>query len=357
VARTITRLAHSPSPVPPRLRLGWVALNDAAPLIVARELGHFHRQGVAVELSREIGWASVRDKIAYGELQAAHAPAGLLVSTRLGLGCPPVDCLTACVLNVHGNAITLSERLWQSGVRDAITLRDHLVARRHERALVFGTVFTHSGHYLHLVEWLRQGGINPARDVRLVVVPPAQVFRNLVAGTIDGYCVGEPWNSLAVAEGAGWCPVLSRDLHPEHPEKVLLVRSDFARHHHDKHLAVIAALLEAATLCDDPAFRPELVRLLARREYLNLAPEVVQAGLLGPFHLGHGAQTDVAGVVRFSGPGVNDPRPERVEWFLEGFRQGGLLPPTTFIPPGFARELFRTDLFHQACQRHLAPTV
>src|SRR3954465_15214147 len=113
----------------PPLRVGFLPLTDAAPFVAAQELGFFARQNLRVELRREIGWATIREKIIYGELDAAHAPAPMLWSAELGLGCPPCDVLTALVLNLHGNAITLSRELWTAGVRDAATLRDH--ARTH----------------------------------------------------------------------------------------------------------------------------------------------------------------------------------------------------------------------------------
>lgn len=334
------------------LRIGFVALNDAAPLIVAHEHGLFRDAGLNVRLSREIGWATIRDKIVYGELDAAHSLAGLLLSLRLGLDYQPCDVLTACVLSVNGNAITLSERLWTEGVRDGATLRDVVMKHRHARPLTFGVVARYSTHHVHLCDWLREAGIHPVRDVRIVVVPPGQVFRNLHAGTIDGYCVGEPWNSLAVSAGAGWCPSLSRDLSPNHPEKVLMVQSQFANERADEHLALVAALTRAAALCDQPAFRPELAQLLSRREYLNVSPRIISAGLVGPFHIGHGDTDTADNLVTFHRDNANDPVPAQGTWLIERFRRHGLIPPGSTLPRYLARDLFRTDLFRQACQRH-----
>lgn len=213
---------------PRSLRLGFLALTDAAPFAVAEHLGFFSKHGLRVELRREIGWATIREKIIYGELDAAQAPAPMLWSTQLGLGCPPCDVLTALVLNVHGNALTLSRALWGAGVRDAASLRAHAKDRRARQPLTLGIVFQFSSHHLLLRDWLLAANINPERDVRIVVVPPAQMFRNLAAGTIDGYCAGEPWNTLAVHEGAGWRPAWSAAQSPGHLEKVLMVTPRFA---------------------------------------------------------------------------------------------------------------------------------
>jgi len=343
-ARTRTRTAPKRA-----IRLGFIALNDAAPLVVAREHGFFNRHGLSVALSREVGWATIRDKIVYGELDAAHAPGPMVFSTTLGLNCPPCPCLTALVLNANGNAITLSNELRELGVRDAPTMAREVSRRRRERIFLFGVVFAHSSHHLHLSEWLSSAGVEPGREVRIVVVPPPQLFRNLAAGTIDGYCAGEPWNSLAVSEGAGWCPATSLDLSPGHVEKVLMVRSDFAELRSEEHLSLVAALHEAAELCDDPAFRPELVRLLARREYVNVPESVIAAGLVGPFLDGRGRSIPGADFIQFHSHGANDPTPAKAVWLIDELVRHGLVPEAGALPRDLAERTFRTDLFHQAC--------
>ncbi|HTJ78152.1 MAG TPA: CmpA/NrtA family ABC transporter substrate-binding protein [Rariglobus sp.] len=342
-ARNAARLSRA-------LRIGFIALNDAAPIIVAHEHGLFRKHGLNVELSREVGWATIRDKIIYRELDAAHALGTMLVSTTLGLNCLPCDCLTGLVINTNGNSITLSEELWQRGVRDAQTMRDEIIRSRHERIFILGVVFAQSSHRIHLCDWLRSAGVDPDRDVRIVVVPPPQVFRNLVAGTIDGYCVGDPWNSLAVREQAGWCVATSADLAPGHPEKVLMVRSDFATQHSEEHLAMISAIKEAAELCDSPEFRPELVRLLAHREYLNVPVKVISASLIGPYDHGHG-QTTPEPLVHFFADGANDPTEAKAQWIIDGLTRHKIIPAGVVIPPNFARKIFRSDLYRQASKR------
>ena len=341
----------------PRLRLGYVPLNDAAPFIVAHETGIFARHGLDVSLKRELGWATIRDKIAYGELDAANALGALLLNAHLGLEAPPCECLTACILSTAGNAITLSQRLWDNGVRDATTLHDEIIRTRHERTLVIGVAARYSSHFLHVCDWLRSGNINPRRDVRIVVVPPPQVYRNLAAGTIDGYCVGEPWNTLAIQNGSGWCPTTSSELHPGHVEKVLLVHADFARQRHDEHLALVAALHEACLQCDEPDFRPEMVKLLARREYLNQSPKVISAGLVGPMQLGRDRSIDAASFVRFGRDDLNNPTPERAGWLTTHFERIGAIPKTPGTAVKVIRETFRADLFRQAVKSAGTPAT
>jgi len=353
-----SKRSHRPgisAPVRP-LRLGFVALNDAAPLVVAQELGFFRKHGLRTELSREVGWATIRDKIIYRELDAAQALGGMVISTSLGLNCLPTPCLTALVLNTNGNCLTLSTALRERGVQDARSLQEEIIRSRGERVFVFGVVFTHSSHHLLTCDWLSGGGVDLERDVRIVVVPPPQLFRNLVAGTIDGYCAGEPWNSLAVREGIGWCPATSLDLAPGHPEKVLMVRTDFAERHPGEHFAMVAALHEACAQCDDPAFRPELAQLLARREYLNVPERVIATGLASHFSDGCGRTIRPDEFLVFHRDGANDPTPARARWLINGFVRHRLLPPDAVIGPDFAASVFRSDLFHQACPTAPAPT-
>jgi len=347
------RTARTSLPSSP-LKLGFIALTDAAPIIVAHEQGIFSRHQLNVQLRRELGWATVRDKIAFGELDAAHAISSLLISTRLGLGATPARCLTACVLSTGGNAITLSKRLRDAGVQDATSLGDEILRTRHERQIVFGVAAAHSTHYLHLCDWLRSGGVNPRRDVRIVVVPPAQVFRNLSAGNIDGYCVGEPWNTLAIQEKIGWCAATAASLHPGHPEKVLMVSEVFAQQRHEEHLRLVAALLEACAWCDDPTCRPELVKLLSRREYLNLPRKTIAAGLVRNFAYGAHQSQPPAEFVRFHGTDVNTPSLAQAEWLVEGFRTNGFLQGHEWASPQFEREIFRPDIYAQAVRRHAA---
>lgn len=334
------------------LRLGFLALNDAAPLIVAQEHGLFRKFGLRVELSREIGWATVRDKIIYGELDGAHALGGMVISTTLGLNCPPCPCLTACVLTLNGDAITLSEKLWKRDIRDAHGFREELLRARNSHVYVFGVVYPHSAQRIHLNDWLRPAGIDPDRDVRVVVVPPSQLCRNLAAGTIDGFCAGDPWNSLAVSEQTGWIVATGAELNPGHPEKVFMVRSSFAESRHEEHLALVAALTESAALCETPEFRADLPKLLSRREYLNVSSATIRLGLAGPFHRGHGQTTATDDFIVFHRDRANDPTPARGAWLIERLKRHELIPSSVHVPSDLVRRTFRTDLFHQAINRH-----
>ncbi|MEO7414249.1 MAG: CmpA/NrtA family ABC transporter substrate-binding protein [Opitutaceae bacterium] len=333
------------------LRVGFIPLTDAAPLIVAQELGFFSRQNLRVELSRQVGWATIREKIVYGELEAAHAPAPMLWDVHLGLGSAPCPVLTSLVLNLNGNAITLSERLYAEGGRDAASLRELVRSRRGERRITLGVVFQFSSHHLLLRDWLQAAGINPERDVRIVVVPPAQMFRNLTAGTIDGYCVGEPWNSLAVRAGAGWCPMWSAAFAPGHMEKVLMMSQRFADARPGEHARLLLAIHEAAAWCDAPQNRERLAEMLSSARYLNVPARVISPALLGRFDCGHGRIENVPEFHVFHRGGASFPSVEKAEALQRALSAANLVPPAT--PADLPRRLFREDLLRSALEQHL----
>ncbi len=328
------------------LRLGFVALADSAPLIMAQELGLFAAHGLNVELHCEVGWATVRDKIIYGELEAAHAPAGLVVAASCGFGCVRVDCLTGLVLNLHGNAITLSQKLWRQGVRDGRSLARAIAAA--DEAYVFGVVHTYAAHSFLLRNWLRSHGIDPERHVKIVVVPPAQVHANLKAGHLDGYCVGEPWNCLAVLSKSGWCVATSEELAPRHPEKVLMVRREFAERSEREHLALIAALLEACAFCAQPQNRERLIETLAQPQFVGAPIQALRMSMAGSFDYGNGRVEKQSNFHLFAGEDVNSPTYDKGHWVVQNMVSSGVVSNPSLIPLTRIPDWFRSDIHDQA---------
>jgi ABC-type nitrate/sulfonate/bicarbonate transport system substrate-binding protein len=333
------------------LRLGFVPLTDCAPLVMAHELGLFRRYGLRVRLCRELGWASIRDKIIYGELEAAHALAAMPLAVTLGLGSVACDCLTALALNLHGNAITLSQDMWNRGVRDATTLRDEVVRSRREKVLTFGAVFSFSSHRHLLRKWLAGAGINPDRDVRIVIVPPPQMVANLQSGNLDGFCAGEPWNSGAVQARAGWCAAVSAELDPGHPEKVLMVRQEFAEKREEEHLALLAALLEACEYCAAPENHEEVIATLARPEYVDTPAAVLRRGLIGPFDFGQGNARTLQDFCIFHGRDANEPSTDKAARVFELVRDSGLCPDPSALTFALGRRVYRQDIYQKAVRR------
>ena len=332
----------------PTLRVGFVPLSDCAPVVMAEELGLFRKFGLRVALSRELGWATIRDKVVHGELDAAHALAAMPVAATLGLGSIPCDCCTGLVLNLHGNAITLSKGLWQRGVRDAATLRKEIARTRRERMLTFGVVFPVSSHHFLLRGWLAAAGIDPARDVRIVVLPPPQMAANLKAGNLDGFCAGEPWNSVAVQSRAGWCVAVSAELAPGHPEKVLMVRREFAERCEEEHVALAAALLESCAFCDAPEHQAQIIATLARPNFVGVPGATIRHGFGQEFDFGHDQLRAVPDFNVFHRHAANDPSNEKAAWVLENIRASGLCKDPSVLDAGLGRRVFRQDIYRQA---------
>ncbi len=318
--------ARALSGVTQPVRIGFVPLADCAPLLVAEERGMFRRHGVMVRLSCEVGWATVREKLLYRQLDAAHAIAGLALALRMGISSPPMAVVAPFVFNLHGNAITLSRDLWNRGVRDAASLHKLLRSSR-GRVLTLGVVSRYSSHAFLVRQWLATGGIVNDDSVRTVVLPPTQMASNLEAGLIDGFCVGEPWNSVAVDSGAGWIVATSAQLAPNHPEKVLLTSERFIEEHRDQAGAIVAALREACAFCDEAGNRPEVVRILVGSGHFPDCAHTLHQSLIGPLQLGTGGTMDAADFHIFHRRDANTPTRERGSWLVHEFIRQGIITP------------------------------
>ena len=336
------------TPATSPLRLGFVPLTDCAPLVIAKELGLFRKHGLRVTLHRELGWATIRDKVIYGELEAAHALAAMPVAATLGLGSIKCECVTGLVLNLHGNAITLSNHLRKLKVTDNASLRAAILRLRHQRAFTFGAVAPFSSHLFLLRKWLAALGIHPELDARIVIVPPPQMVSNLVAGHLDGFCVGDPWNSVAIAARAGWCAAVSAELSPGHPEKVLMVRRDFAEKRSEEHVALVAALLQACEFCDQPENHGYLATTLARPEYVGAPANALRRGIAGEFDIDGRGLRAVPDFAVFHGHDANEPSAEKAGWLLQHMREVATgLDPSVF-GPSLGRRVFCHEIFDEA---------
>jgi ABC-type nitrate/sulfonate/bicarbonate transport system substrate-binding protein len=314
-------------------RIGYVPLVDAAPLLVAEALGLYSKRGVAVSLSAELGWGSIREKLVYGELEAAHAPGPLLFSILLGTHSRACGVTTDLVLSLQGNAITLSRRFWDRGVRDAHTFRV-LVRGEAPHKPVFAVVARFSSHHFLLRNWLRSAGVDPERDVRIVVLPPPLVVEHMREGQIDGFCAGEPWNSAAALSGEGWVVATSMSLAPNHPEKVLLVRNEIFHRQPDGYSALRSALLEAGRFCDQPENRHAVVDILHQHHAFPVTKQVLMNSLVGPFNTGIADLEGKGPFLMFHRDDANRATRERAQWCLQTVIETGAL-----VADGRARKL------------------
>ncbi len=278
----------------PFLTLGFVPLTDSAPLIVAHEQGFFRDEGLAVRLSCEPSWASVRDKLNFGDIDGASLLATLPLVSRLVPQSLSVPLTTALVLSRNGNAITVSEALHREmtdadpvcgddPTRAALALAAVVQARKRagRSRLRLASVFPMSTHGILLRYWLAASGIDPLSDISLRVVPPPLMTAHLEAGRLDGYCVGEPWSSLAVHKGLGRIVATGFDVWNHAPEKVFAVTAAWAANHPNTHRALLRALLKAGRWLDDPLNRLHASALLTGGGYLDVPERVVAAALTG----------------------------------------------------------------------------
>jgi len=280
------------------IRAGFIQLLDCALLVTAREKGFAHEEGIDLQLAREASWANIRDRITVGHLDCAHMLAGIPIASGLGLGNPVARMIAPMALGMNGNAITVSlplfERMAAAGARGdsapmamARALRTVIDANREAGGdpLTFGMVYPFSCHNYELRYWLAAARIHPDRDLRLVVIPPPLMVDYMRGGFIDGFCVGAPWNSIAVDEGLGRIVVTVPDLWRMSPEKVLGVRADWAGDNPDLLDSLIRALAKAARWADDPANRDELAGLLADRGYVGASAALLRPLLSGDIRL------------------------------------------------------------------------
>ncbi len=241
-------VSGSDAPEKPTLDIGFMALTDAASLIVAATQGFAQPYGLTLSLHRQHSWSGLRDRLIEGQLDAAQCLYGQMFATELGVGAQSVGMAVLMGLSQNGQGITLSARLRAAGVTTPEALREHV--RREGARLTLAQTFPTGTHALWLNYWLASHDIHPLQDVRTLVIPPAQMVEHLQAGRIDGFCAGEPWGALAVAEGAGFTLATTQSIWPDHPEKVLGCTHAFVERYPNTARALVMAVLEASRFID-----------------------------------------------------------------------------------------------------------
>lgn len=334
----------------PKLKVGFIPIIDCAPVVLAEELGAFERQGLEVEIRREVSWANVRDKLALGVLHASHILAPLPLAITAGLDSVRVPLINVMTLQVNGNALTLSQSLWRemeeaapdlmaSGHAALVARALAVVVRKRAASgapqVVLASVFPYSAQNYMVRLWLASGGIDPDRDVRMVVVPPPHTVAHLSGGAIDGYCVGEPWNQRAAVLGIGRIALVGPDIWKGMPEKVLGTTEAWAEKNPETLKALIKAVLEACRWLDEPDNRAEAARILSSPRYLNTPPEILARTLdLPDFHIFHRNH-------------ANFPWRSHADWFLKQMVRWGQASPSIDIE-GTSDRVYRTDLYRAA---------
>ena len=344
------------------LRAGFIPLVDAAVLIVAAELGFASREGLTLDLVRDVSWANIRDRLAFKQFDVAHMLSPMPIAAMLELGSNPSPTIAPFVLGRGGNAITLSVRLFEAmqartGLADTASALDcakalsQVIAARQrdgERPLMLGMTYPYSSHNYELRYWLAAGGVDPDRDVRLAVVPPPMTSDALAAGAIDGFCVGAPWNMIASEKGVGRIVATKQDIWASSPEKVIGLRPDWANRNRDSVSRLILALDAAARWCDDPANHDALAELLAQEANLDAPVDIIRHVLAGKFALDAKGNTRVVpNYFVFHGERANCPSSTQALWVYSQMVRWGQV---EYSAEGAATaaSAFRADLYAAA---------
>ncbi|AYC32826.1 nitrate ABC transporter substrate-binding protein [Pseudomonas cavernae] len=318
-------VAGSDAPEKSVLDLGFMPLTDSASLIVAATQGFAQPYGLTLNLHRQGSWATLRDKLLSGELDAAQMLYGQVYGIHLGIGGNATEMAILMGLCQNGQAINLSEPLKRSGVTSAEALLTR--ALQNSAKLTFAQTFPTGTHAMWLNYWLASQGIHPLEDVHSVVVPPAQMVAHLKAGRIDGFCAGGPWGALAVEEGQGFTLATSQMIWADHPEKVLGVTREFVDSHPNTARALTMALLEASRFIEASLDnKRSTAQLISGDDYIGAPLSAIEPRFLGHYQDGLGNSWEDQHPLRFFAEGaVNMPYLSDAMWFMTQFRRWGLL--------------------------------
>jgi nitrate/nitrite transport system substrate-binding protein len=346
--------AGSDAPEKKEVRIGFIPLTDCASVVIASAMKFDEKYGVRIVPSKEASWAAVRDKLVNGELDAAHVLYGLIYGVQLGIGGPRKDMAVLMGLNHNGQAITLARKLHDKGAKDGAGLAA-LIARE-KREYTFAHTFPTGTHAMWLYYWLAAHGIHPFAGVKTITVPPPQMVANMRVGNMDGYCVGEPWNNRAIADGIGFTVNTTQDIWKDHPEKVLGCTAEFVQRHPNTARAMTAAVIEAGRWIDASLVnRQKAAEIIADKSYVNTDKEVIVARMLGRYDNGVGRVWDDRDHMKFYNDGhVTFPYLSDGMWFMTQHRRWGLLKED----PDYlavARKVNRLDIYREAAALAKAP--
>ncbi|BAT57520.1 nitrate transport protein NrtA precursor [Variibacter gotjawalensis] len=339
-----------------RLRIGFIPLVDAAALIVAVDKGFAAQEGLDIELVREVSWSNVRDKLNIGLFDAAHLLAPVVIASSLGIGHARVPVLAPFNLGINGNAITVSPALHAAlaAAGDIATPEGsakalaRVVAERKARGepqLTFGMTFPYSTHNYHLRYWMAAGGVDPDEDVRLIVLPPPYMVDSLRNGHVDAFCVGAPWNSVAVDLGIGHILHFVSEFLDRAAEKVLAVRAPWAAENPETLAKLVRALGKAGPFIEDAANRAEVSAILGAPERIDVAPEVIRRTLDGRLKIApDGTMREDRNYLLVSRDSAARPNPDHAAWLYAQMVRWGQAQQSADLEKA-ARGVFRPDLY------------
>ena len=343
-----------------QITAGFMPLLDSALLVAAKEMGFAEAEGIELSLVRESSWANIRDRLAVGHFDVAHMLGPMPIACNLGLTPLAAQTVVPMALGLGGNAVTVSNALWDAmrghgavsdldpattGAALRATIMDR--ARAGMEALRFAVVHPHSGHNYELRYWLSACGIAPDSEVEIVIVPPPLMAEALAAGRIDGYCVGEPWNTAAVARKAGHIVTVKAAIWKSSPEKVLGVAARWADANPEALAALLRSLYRAAEWCGTRANHGELAGLLAGAGYVDCAAEWFHAAFAGSIDVGGGDTVAVADFFLPQAKGATFPWKSHALWFYTQMVRWKQVEASS-VNETIARGTYRPDLYREA---------
>lgn len=331
------------------LRIGIIALTDNSPIVIAYEKGFFKKYGINATIVKGASWAAIRDSLSNGDVQATHMLLGMPIASTMGLlGSPKKPMVIPWLLNRNGQAITLKASLKGRVAADPKALEPLVEeAKKKGSPMTFAMTFPSGTHAMWVRYFLAAGGINPDADTALVTIPPPQMVANMKVDKMDGFCVGEPWNARAIADGIGFTAITTQEIWKDHPEKVCAFTEEFAAKNPKTVKAVIKALHEASVWLDDLKNRPEQAALVSKATYINCAPELILGRLQGHYDYGDGRKKEDENYMIFSSRNCNYPQPKFAKFWLSQFRRWGMV---TGAPDyeGLAKRVMRPDIYEEA---------
>lgn len=386
IALTTSCLAIAAEPEKEELKFGFIKLTDMAPLAVAYEKGYFEDEGLYVSLEAQANWKVLLDRVIDGELDGAHMLAGQPLGATIGFG-TQAHIITAFSMDLNGNGITVSNNVWTEMKKNipmqadgkpvhpikADALKPVIDKYRSEgKPFKMGMVFPVSTHNYELRYWLAAGGIHPGyyaplkgdtsgtidAEALLSVTPPPQMPATLEAGTIHGYCVGEPWNQQAVFKGIGVPVITDYEIWKNNPEKVFGVSNEWAEKYPNTHIAVVKAMIRAAKWLDDNnnANRPEAVKILSKSSYVGADYDVIANSMTGTFEYEKGDKREVPDFNVFFRHNATYPYYSDAIWYLTQMRRWGQI--TEHKPDSWymdiAKKVYRPDIYRQAAEELIA---
>ncbi len=316
--------AGSDAPEKKEVKVGFIPLTDCASVLIASVMKFDEKYGIKITPSKEASWASVRDKLVNGELDASHVLYGLIYGVQLGLGGSRKDMAVLMNLNHNGQAITLSNQLKGKGVTDGASLQKLIGTEKRE--YTFAHTFPTGTHAMWIYYWLAANGVHPFNDVKTITVPPPQMVANMRVGNMDGFCVGEPWGNRAIYDNIGFTAETTQGIWKDHPEKVLGATAEFVQNYPNTTRAMIMAVLDASRFIDTMANRRKVAEIIADKSYVNCPVDIINQRLEGQYDNGIGRKWGDPDYMKFYNGGfVNFPWLSDGMWFLTQHKRWGLL--------------------------------